>query len=530
MAAWGQPVVSAIRNAATNLAPDASSGLAPQMLVAIVGENLATAAGSASYPWPKQLVGSTVTFNGTAAALAYASPSQINAVVPSALDGSANATVVVTTSAGSSTPVTVPIAPSAIGVFTQDMSGCGQAVALNVHADGTVSLNTPQNSLDPEKDWGLTVFLTGVGAFPDRTDGVPWQFNPADNRPAGGGANGVNAFFGIPDVGSYAPPLTVTYAGPMPSQSGVDQANLALSTDPYFVSAGRAPEGCRVPLYLDNVFSASQVVQVSIHTGGGACSDSPANSLGLVTWQQNIVSDVTGSSSSNSVTMQFLQGPGLRFLPTPAPASGGGPVMPQPSFCAAAYPATLGAGAITVSGDGMGPLPLQAQTQNGILSYQAPLPHAPGGNYSVSSAGSTPGVGPFTATLSIPPPITITNSLAPGTSVSAPFTLNWTGGDARSVITVQYISTSDPLDPYPLQAMLNANASGSAGTVTLSQLPMFFGVPSPPLMGSSAEIIVTQQPAAAPSQAFPAPGLSLGGEQTWKYVWHFRGLANQPRL
>lgn len=71
MIALGQPVVTSVRNAAMNLAPTAAAGLTPQMLVAIFGENLTTGGmTSASYPWPQQLGGSTVTFNGAAAALA----------------------------------------------------------------------------------------------------------------------------------------------------------------------------------------------------------------------------------------------------------------------------------------------------------------------------------------------------------------------------------------------------------------------------------------------------------------------------
>lgn len=423
---------------------------------------------------------------------------------------------------------------SSLGIFTQDMTGCGQAVALNVHADGSVSLNSPQNSLDPQRDWGLTLFLTGVGAFADRTDGVPWPFNSADNRAPSGGSTGVNAFFGIPNVGTYTPPLTVTYAGPMPLQSGVDQANVALSTDAYFLSTGRAPEGCRVPLYLGDLSSASQVVNVSIHSGGGTCSDSPTASLGLVNWQQSVVSDVGGTSSSNGVTLQFLQGPGLRFLQPPTPSSIGGSVVPQPAFCAASYPTTLDAGTVTISGNGVGPLSIQPQTQDGIVSYQAVLPASPGGNYSFSATGSSAGVGPFTAASSIPPPITIVNNLTPGTpvsgSISDPFILTWTGGDARSVITVRYISPTLPgqLGPYAEQSMLQATASGSDGTVTLSQVRLFLGSPAPSLPGPTAEVIVTQEPAIAPSQPFTAPALSSGGEQTWKYVWDFRGLVNKP--
>lgn len=428
--ASAQPVVTAVRSAATNNPPTLTSGLSPQMLVAIMGENLSTtSATTATYPWPAQLGGATVTFNGVQAALEYASPSQINAVLPGAVHGSTSATVVVTTSAGSSVPVSVPIASSALGIFTQDWTGCGQAVALNIHSDGSVSVNTPQNSLDPVSDWGLMLLATGVGAFQDRTDGVPWQFSAADNRV---GLGGVNAFFGIPNLGSpaltvpaffgipslqtYAPPLNTTYAGPMPGQSGLDQVNVALTTSPSYPK--RAPEGCRVPMYILDPATASQLVNVSIHSGGGPCSDSPLNSLGLVTWEQNTVSGLAGSSSTSAVNVQFPEGPKLDFALPPAHGGTGGATFASPAFCAASYPTTLDAGTITISGGGTGSLSIQSQAQNGITSYDTTLAGPPGGAYSISAAGSSSGVGPFTATSTIPPPITIRNNLGPGTPVS----------------------------------------------------------------------------------------------------------------
>jgi hypothetical protein len=169
---------------------------------------------------------------------------------------------------------------------------------------------------DPVRDVGLTRFLTGLGTFQDRTDGVPWQFNPSDNREAS-----INAIFGIPDVGMYSPPLTVSYAGPAPLLAGVDQVNVGFSYFPNMltgVGQAMASEGCRVPLYLTNETSASQIVNVSIHRNGETCSDSPVNTLGIVTWKQNVVSDVGNSSASTGIGIQFLQGNGLSFPQPPA--------------------------------------------------------------------------------------------------------------------------------------------------------------------------------------------------------------------
>jgi hypothetical protein len=48
--------------------------------------------------------------------------------------------------------------------------------------DGSTTPNTPHTSFDPQKDAGFAIFVTGLGFFSDRADGVPWSFNATDNR------------------------------------------------------------------------------------------------------------------------------------------------------------------------------------------------------------------------------------------------------------------------------------------------------------------------------------------------------------
>ena len=60
-------------------------------------------------------------------------------------------------------------------------------MAFDIHSDGRpLSLNTPLDSLDPDKDLGLglglAILLTGVGYSADRADGVGWQLNVSDNQ------------------------------------------------------------------------------------------------------------------------------------------------------------------------------------------------------------------------------------------------------------------------------------------------------------------------------------------------------------
>jgi hypothetical protein len=42
--------------------------------------------------------------------------------------------------------------------------------------------------------------------------------------------------------------------------------------------------------------------------------------------------------------------------------------------------------------------------------------------------------------------------------------------------------------------------------------------------GAGVEILVTQQTGQPQSYPFSAPGLTLGGEQLWNYVFDFKGL------
>jgi uncharacterized protein (TIGR03437 family) len=532
------PVVRSVANAASG-----GNVIVPQMLVSIYGSNLAnqTVSSSAS-PLLTNLGGTSVTFNGIAAPLLYVSAGQINAQVPGGLQGSASANVIVETSQGASAAFPVVVTPmgirdaspliasfgSAPGIFIQDASGCGQAAALNIHPDGSTSPNTPQSSFDPQKDLGFAFYLTGLGYFADRSDGVPWTFNAADNR---------NTQFGVsvgvvPGVGHASTGLTTSYAGPAPGLVGVDQVNAMYDNFGPTITVP-IPEGCRMPFFVlgfGTTALSSQLANVSVHSGGGACTDLPSASIGIATWQQNVTSDTTGVSSTSSVAVQFFQGPGI-LGPEPAPVVGVpsaesyGYNAPPPAVCAASYPATLDAGTLTITKPGGSSVSLPSQTQNGVIGYQ--LPASPGaiqgGSYSIADSGPLSAVGLFTASATLPAPITITTNLKPGTPISLPFTLNWTGGGADSVVSVEL----NVLVPGQLTAsFLSAASPATAGTRTLT-LPVppasLFSMPS----GAAIEIVVTQQPAQASVNPFIAAGLTLGGEQSWNYVFDFKGLIAQ---
>jgi len=401
-----------------------------------------------------------------------------------------------------------------MGIFTQGSTGCGQIAAFNVHADGSLAVNTPQNSLDPQTDLGLAIFLTGIGPFPDRKDGVPWQFNAADQV-----APPMAAILGIPNLNSFRTLLNITYAGPAPGLVGVDQVNGLLTRDHNGV-AFPAPQGCKVPLFLtDSTSSATQFGNVSIHSGGGACSDPVPDGLAIVAWQKNFVSDTGGSSLIDSVDIRLLQGSSITFGQANTENTfyiGRRP--PVPGVCAASYPATIDAGAITLVGPGLNQLTLSAQNENGLIGYHTTLP----------AGAITTGVyqlgGAITATAHLPVPINITSTLQPGTKVSSALTVNWTGGDAQSMVTVQFLvrGPKDTVSAFLSQQTVPA----ATGTVHFTGLlPATFGPPQPYPTGA-VEVIFIQEPISGPTQPFPAPGFTEGGRQTWAYTLDYRGLSN----
>jgi hypothetical protein len=402
-----------------------------------------------------------------------------------------------------------------MGIFTQGSTGCGQIAAFNVHADGSIAVNSSQNSLDPQTDLGLSIFLTGIGPFRDRKDGVPWQFNPGDQA-----APPMAAILGIPNLSSFRTLLNITYAGPAPGLVGIDQVNGLLVRDQNGVPF-LAPQGCKVPLFLtDSTSSATQFVNVSIHNGGGTCSDSPSDGLAIVAWHKTFVSDINASASADSLDVQLMQGPSITFGQANADNTfyiGRRP--PEPGVCAAFYPATINAGPITVSGPGLNQSTLTAQNQNGLIGYHAALP----------AGAITSGVyqlqGAISATAQLPAPINVTSTLQPATKVNSALTVNWTGGDTQSMVTVQFLvrGPTDTVSAFLAQQTVPA----SIGTVHFTGLlPTTIGTPQTYPTGA-VEVIVIQEPISGPTQPFTVPGLTQGGRQTWAYTFDYRGLSNQ---
>lgn len=100
------------------------------------------------------LEGLTVTFDGNPAPLLYASPSQINAVVPFAVAGQATTAMQVSLSGGAQFAATLPVGAAAPAVFG---IGAGQGAILNQD----LSVNLPANPA-ARGSW-ISIYATGTG-------------------------------------------------------------------------------------------------------------------------------------------------------------------------------------------------------------------------------------------------------------------------------------------------------------------------------------------------------------------------------
>ena len=261
-------------------------------------------------------------------------------------------------------------------------------MAFNIHSDGRpLDLNTPQTSFDPQNDVGLAIFLTGLGTFADRFDGVLWNYNPADNQIV----QNFRVMLGAPSL-TPVNNFSLGYLGPAPYTAGADQLNTVGNWS-------GAPRGCRVPMYLtDFQVSASQLVDISIQDGGGACADPPDGTLGIITFSQVLVNDVSNSYLADNFTARFFQGNGLSFAPPgPPDFSVCCAAVVQPTACSSSLPAGLDAGPLTISGLDA-PVQIAPINQNGA-NYQTVLVPGSlkGGTYQVAAEGGSQ-IEAFTAT------------------------------------------------------------------------------------------------------------------------------------
>ena len=215
----GKPLVSGanIVNAASLV-----QNLAPGSVVTIFGDQLADCTErSTAFPLPSSLCNAGVTFNGQPGLLLYASPNQLNVLLPSSLLPDQNLQVIVSRLGVASDPVTVAgmaMAPVAPAVYAFQDGTVRRGLIRN--ADGTYSGPTSLGSSYRPSKLGeaVTVFVNGLGPVnPSVPDG---QAAPADVP----SAVAATVTVVVNDI-----PQTVAFAGLAPGLSGIYQVNFTIN-------------------------------------------------------------------------------------------------------------------------------------------------------------------------------------------------------------------------------------------------------------------------------------------------------------
>ncbi|HXB69866.1 MAG TPA: IPT/TIG domain-containing protein [Candidatus Acidoferrales bacterium] len=161
------------------------------------------------------LAGTRVLFDGVPAPVVYTANTQLSVVVPYSVAAKSSVSVVVEYLGAASGAVTMPVTPSAPGIFTADGSGAGPGAILN--EDG-ITLNSAASPAG--KGSVVTIFASGEGQTnPGGVDGklavAPW---PSPLLPVS------------VDIGNAA--AVVLYAGAAPTLvAGLFQVNVVVPAD-----------------------------------------------------------------------------------------------------------------------------------------------------------------------------------------------------------------------------------------------------------------------------------------------------------
>jgi uncharacterized protein (TIGR03437 family) len=190
--------------------------LAPGELITLIGSGIGPASVHQPTGSPSSTIlgGMSVLFDGIAAPLLYASPNQINAIVPYSVAGKAATQVTVTAQGETIAGVTAPTAATAPAIFTLETTGTGPGAILNQD----LSVNSKSNPAS--KGSVIAIFAMGAGQMnPSTVDGqVTGTVLPSPLLPVTVQIGGLQA--------------TVTYAGAAPGLiAGVLQVNALVPSD-----------------------------------------------------------------------------------------------------------------------------------------------------------------------------------------------------------------------------------------------------------------------------------------------------------
>ena len=217
-AAGGGPVIGP--RTVVSLSSLMNGSTAPGDYIAILGAGLGptpSIRADATQPLPTTLGQTSVTFDGVAAPMFFASNNFLAVQVPFSLHEGTTTQIKVVNSSGSSTAVPLTVVAAKPGILTYQADGSGQARALN--QDGSLNGDGSQGVVQkpvPAGNW-IAVYATGLGVVdPAIPGGTPAPIDPLSTT-----VSTVTASIGGQDA-------TVLWAGAAPTQIGIYQVNIVV--------------------------------------------------------------------------------------------------------------------------------------------------------------------------------------------------------------------------------------------------------------------------------------------------------------
>ncbi len=493
----GGPSISKVLNNSSLIpAGFPNSGIAQGSLFQVLGSGLAddgdaTLHSSEGAGLPSTLNGAsiTVTVGSTTVnvALYYATPTQIDGVLP-ANTPTGSGTLTVTHNGTAS--ITIQIVVAAPGITTYN-NGTAVAQDNSRPTDPYGGLITFAKSAAP----GAIIIVWGSGVGPTGNSDTAYDTS--------GHQTSVSYTVYIGGVQA-----AIAYKG----ASVYPGVSVLVLTVPQNV-----PTGCYVPIAaVANVNGnsiVSNIATLPIHAGGGACSDpqlgfdgdqiSMLNGLGTVRSGFVIVSQLTSQTGVSSGAAAIFQKSSAVSAVSGATVSIGACILSQTVTGGSTGTTTgLNAGTITVTGPGGSPVTLSSIPQLAGY-YSATLASVPanGGAYVFNGSGASGSdtVGPFSTTVNFPNPLLTWSNQSAAATVGRGqgLVVNWNGGTPGSLVII--------------------SGSSAGGTVTGSytciapQSALTFTVPSYILLGLPAGTGTTSVTNSTNFTTFTATGLDFGG-------------------
>jgi uncharacterized protein (TIGR03437 family) len=457
----GPSITNVLNNSSEIPAGFPNSGIAQGSLFKILGSGLSDAGDANlhdSVPGlPSTLNGASINVQSGSTtihpALYYATPTQIDGVLPSSFP-TGPATVTVSYKGAASNSFNINVVAAAPG-FTL-VPGTTTAIAQDASrpSDPYGGLVTLTKSAAP----GAVITLWGTGF------GATGNSDTTYDTSAHQTTVPYQLYIGGVLVTNLAYKGASVYPG----------VNVVQVTIP-----ANVPTGCYVPVAAVATVNGSVIVSnigtLPIHAGGGTCSDpqfgingdqisaiTGPTKTGFLVVQQS-TAPVTGVS--NTAFALFQQTPGISSPAGGSVVSIGGCVISQTTTGGTiVLPTGLNAGTILVTGPGGSPVTLTGISQLPGF-YSATLASIPstGGAYVFNgTAGSQ--VGAFSATVTFPNPLLVwTNQNAAGNvGRTQGFTATWTGGAPGSYVIISGTSASGSVS-----GGYTCYAPQSAGTFTV---------------------------------------------------------------